>query len=282
MTRWAALPAELRLMILEEVLRQKDHCWGYYAAVCEEWQDVVEAKNFRHLKLQTACLEEFERLGTRHRSLVKHIWLNIALPRYTCRSCAEPESGARKSWHGSIVTKALIQLFTILAAWDGSGSLVLEINGYCSSDSENWFKNHHFGSERDNDAGEDVYDENIIAPHQQVDIDPHDPGHGWEYGRQVQAPGALAILRIFSLIYINKFLDALPQVHAVTGLVIRRQLRRILSADRLKLLIERLPQLVSIAYERWRGFRSGCQGRHDKGTWSHHFSVLSRMQFLSV
>ncbi|TAQ90020.1 hypothetical protein B7494_g1644 [Chlorociboria aeruginascens] len=108
---WASLPADVRLLILEEISRQKHRGWALCATVCKEWQVIVERKNFYQLALQTSCLDESEHLVIRQRPLVQYICLNIKLFRYACPTCR----------------------------------LILELNASSPSDSEHWFKNYCFG-----------------------------------------------------------------------------------------------------------------------------------------
>ncbi|KAI1499094.1 hypothetical protein F5X99DRAFT_411416 [Biscogniauxia marginata] len=139
----------------------------------------------------------------------------------------------------------MLMLFSILSTWKPTGCLVLELNAYSPSDSKHWFKNHHFGL--DHDDGDLV---------QQREATPrwHDQIHGWVNGQQVEAPPGEAVLQLFSVLCVT-LSKYLPEVRAVTGLVIRRQLRRQISSAALRLLWERLPRLESIVYEPWRTWR---------------------------
>ncbi|PGG96368.1 hypothetical protein GX51_07863 [Blastomyces parvus] len=243
---WASLPAEIRLTILEEISRQKHRGWASCAAVCKEWQVFVEAKNFRRLTLQTSCLEEFKYMVVRQRGLVQYICLNIELPRYTCRSCQCTESGSWNSRHNSIMRDAMVKLYSALSTWEPAGRLVLEITTYSPSDSQHWFKHYRFGREN--------HCEGDFVQSQEATTGWHDPNHGWVNGQQVEAPCASAILRLFSPLCLIPPKN-LPEVHAVTGLVIPRQGRRQIFPPTLRLLCERLPRLESIVYEPWRVWR---------------------------
>ena len=242
---WALLPADIRLLILEKISRQKHRGWALCAAVCKEWQVIIERKNFYQLALQVSCLDELEFLVIRQRPLVQYICLNIELPKYTCRAC---QRNTMPTTHGSIFRKAILRLFAILSTWQPIGHLILELNAYSPSDSEHWFKNYCFGP-----GHEDTRD----WTQQDRAIRWHDPKHGWVDGRQVEAPGASAILRLFSPLCLSLPRD-LPEVHAVTGFVIRRQLRHELFPEVLKALWEKLPRLESIVYELWRVRRYPC------------------------
>lgn len=87
----------------------------------------------------------------------------------------------------------------------------------------------------------------------------HDPNHGWVNGQQVEAPCSSARLRLFSPLCLTLPED-LPEVHAVTRLVIRRQLRHQIFPAALRLLLERLPRLENIVYEPWRAWRCSSKG----------------------
>ncbi|KAK2805732.1 hypothetical protein FQN51_009235 [Onygenales sp. PD_10] len=238
---WASLPAELRLMILKEISRQKHRGWSSCAAVCKEWQVFIGGKNFHSLKLQASCLEELKCMVVRQRDLVQHICLNIELPRYNCRSC---QSTASKSRHSTFFRDTMMKLYSVLSTWQPAGRLILEITAYSPSDSEHWFKNYRFGPDHYHDSEGD-----FVQQHEAT-TGWHDPKHGWVHGQQVEAPCAQAILRLFSPLCFS-LPKNLPEVHAVTGLVIRRQLRRQILAA-LGLLCGRLPRLESIVYEPWR------------------------------
>ncbi|KAI1492990.1 hypothetical protein F5X96DRAFT_623834 [Biscogniauxia mediterranea] len=238
---WASLPTEIRLMILEEISRQKHRGWASCASVCKEWQVFIEQKNFYRLNLRASCLQGLRDMVVRQRHLVQYICLNIELLRYPCRSCQRTESSSQTSQHNSIVRETMHQLFSVLSTWQPTCRLILELNAYSPSDSEHWFKNYYFNLEHGHDG-------DLV---QGATTQWHDPAHGWVDGQQVEAPGAPAILRLFSLLCIS-LPKSLPEVHAVTGLVIRRQLRRQICPAALRLLWERLPRLESIVYEPWR------------------------------
>ncbi|RDW75621.1 hypothetical protein BP5796_06442 [Coleophoma crateriformis] len=116
----------------------------------------------------------------------------------------------------SIIASTILKLFSILSTWQPTGCLILELSAYSPSDSEHWFKNYHSGLEH-----EDVGD---LIQQQEATTRWHDPKHGWVNGQQVEAPRAPAILRLFSPICLS-LPKNLPEVHAVTGFMIRRQLR---------------------------------------------------------
>jgi hypothetical protein len=253
---WASLPTEIRLLILEEISRQKFRGWALCAAVCKEWQTIIEVNNFCQLALQVSCLDGLENLIIRPRPLVQYICLNIELPRYACPTCQRNATLSNRN--STIFRKAILRLFSILNTWQPTGRLTLELNASSPSDSEHWFKNYCFGPGHE-DTGEWTQQEKAIRW--------HDPKHGWVDGQQVMAPDAPAILRLFSPLCLN-VPQTLPKVHAVTGFLIRRQLRHQLFPEVLKALWEKLPRLESIVYELWRIRRQDCQVACANGTFN--------------
>ncbi|KAF2012461.1 hypothetical protein BU24DRAFT_484101 [Aaosphaeria arxii CBS 175.79] len=242
---WASLPADIRLLILDEISDQKYRGWSVCAAVCKEWQAIIEPKNFCQLALKTSCLDEFEYLVIRQRPLVQHICLNVELPRYACPTCQQDVTVPEVTVPGctsDIFWKAVLRLFSTLSTWQPAGRLILELNASSPSDSEHWFKNYCFGPGHE-DIGDWTQQERAIRW--------HDPKHGWADGQQIQAPDPSAILRIFSPLCLD-VPQNLPVVHAVTGFQIHRQLRHQLFPFVLKALLEKLPRLESMVYELWR------------------------------
>ncbi|EAT83669.1 hypothetical protein HBI56_064520 [Parastagonospora nodorum] len=244
---WLSLPADICLLVLDEISGQKHRGWAQCAAVCKEWQAILEPKNFSQLALEPSCLDNLETLVIRQRPLVQHICLNIDLPGYTCRSCER--SDTMSSRRPTIFRRAILRLFSILSTWQPTGRLTLELSASSPSDSQHWFKNYCFGS-----GHEDTRD----WTQQEKAINWHDPKHGWVYGQQVKTPDLPAFMRLFSPLCLN-VPQNLPVVHAVTSFCIRRQLRHELFPQVLKALWDKLPRLESIVYELWRARRHYCQ-----------------------
>lgn len=262
---WLALPADIRLLILDEISGQKHRGWAHCAAVCKEWQAILEPKNFSQLVLQSSCLDELETLVIRQRPLVQHICLNIDLPRYACPTCTRNATMSNR--RSTVFRRAILRLFSILSTWQPTGRLTLELSASSPSDSQHWFKNYCFGP-----GHEDTRD---WTPQEKA-IKWHDPKHGWIHGQQVETPDVSAILRLFSPLCFNVPRN-LPVVHAVTSFCIRRQLRHELFPEVLKALWEKLPRLESIVYELWRPRRHHCQVACAYGTFipiSYFFPLL--------
>ena len=124
-----ALPEAMRNSILEAVVRQKHPGWASFASVCKEWQLFIEKRNFRQLRLKVRCLDEFQRMVSRRRELIRHIWLDIELPTYTCQCCSWDESDSLTARNDSIISGAVWRLLSILSDWTpGKNSLALELN----------------------------------------------------------------------------------------------------------------------------------------------------------
>lgn len=125
MLRWLSLPLELRFSTLE-LLAQEN--LSFYASVCEEWQAVIKKKTFRRLKLQPSCLDDLEYMTRGRKELVKHIWLNMELQRYTNRIRSTTGLPPWMSGNDAFIRKATTKLFFILRTWDpGGGGLTFEL-----------------------------------------------------------------------------------------------------------------------------------------------------------
>ncbi|KAK1852462.1 hypothetical protein CCHR01_04907 [Colletotrichum chrysophilum] len=232
-------------MILEVLARQLSG-WGACASVCREWQATLEKENFRRLKVQISCLDDMETVvGLRQAQLVRHIWLNIDLKPYNCRNCTSIEGFNQCRGNISMVQKAIVKLFSILSQWPvvEGAELTLELSVQSPSDKEHWAKNLHFGGgdEHENSAAEWSGNQPF-----------HDPKHGWINGRQVQAPGEGALLRIFEPVGILGFKESLPQVNAATRFILRRQCRRNIVPPALRSIFDALPRLQSLTFEPWQ------------------------------
>jgi hypothetical protein len=234
-------------MILEAIAQQRHPGWFSSAAVCKEWQLVIEKRNFQRLKLQVSCLDDFERLVVRQRKLVRHILLDIELQRYTCRCCRLHESHTYTDRNRSVVNNGISKLFRILSTWEPGHGLTLELNAHSPSDSDHWFKHYHFSSD---DGGNE--DEPSMR---ETDRNWHDPRHHWVHGQQVRDLPLGAIERLFKCIPIFRFWPQLPRVDAVTCFIIRRQLRRHLFPYGLHLILTKLGRLEHLIYEPWRQWK---------------------------
>ena len=101
---WSHLPPEIRLRILKLVAQDHEPKGNVgaasvapYAAVCPEWQFFFEQITFNYLILGNSTLEAFKKVvgGSKKIRLgyIRHLWLRIKLPKYSCPSCEKAESG---------------------------------------------------------------------------------------------------------------------------------------------------------------------------------------------
>ncbi|KAI1122752.1 hypothetical protein F5Y10DRAFT_286855 [Nemania abortiva] len=248
---WPSLPTELRLMILKIVSSQRFPGWGSLASVCKEWQGALEKDNFRKMNLGVSCLDDFERFATpQKRELIRHIYLNVELPRYTPTCCPKRglplETKRTPSLRdGRIVSGGIKKLFSILSTWRPANHLALEINVYSPSDCEHWFKNIYLSSDNVEYDGDDTMPDVWRAGSRY-----HDLEHGWWHGQQVRRPPKADLLRLFRPMR-SAALGNLPRVKAVTCLIIRRQLRRCIPPQGLGQLLSSFDRLQHIVYEPW-------------------------------
>jgi hypothetical protein len=198
-------------------------------------------------------------MTTRTAGLVRQIRLNIELPRYSCRSCQWPESRSRKSQHSAILRASIHKLFTILSTWKATDRFVLELNAFSPSDSEHWFKKHCIALGAQIDGVSEQQQQQQAAP-----ITWHDPNHCWIDGRQIKSPSADAMSRLFAPICLS-LPESIPEVNAVTWLVIRREFRRQIIPPVLRLLLQKLPRLQTVVYEPWRACRRNWKIACDEG-----------------
>ncbi|KAL5093032.1 hypothetical protein Trisim1_011828 [Trichoderma cf. simile WF8] len=239
---WDYIPAEIRIIILEKLAKQKHPGWASLASVCREWQCVLEKFNFHKISLQVSCLDDFALLSPQTRKLVHHIYFRVELPRYSYRCCCHHRS--RLTDVSPIVTDAISKLFSILSSWEPAGNLALELNVYSPSDCEHWFKNIHLSSDNVDHEGD-------VTPTAGTGTLRIDRKHGWFDGQPYLRPQRHAIQRLFKPINLKLQVSS-PKVEAVTRLIIRRQLRRCIDVKSFACLFRKLNHLEQISYEPWK------------------------------
>lgn len=273
---WAIFPAEIRFMILGAISTQKNPGWASHAAVCKEWNDFLEPHIFRKLNLRVHSLEDFPLVvpcDSDKRLLVRHICLNIELPRYKPRCCFRKPGKSAKI--GEIVYSAVFTLFTILSTWKREKDLVLELNVYSLSDCEHWFKNIYLSS----DNTEDNVTCTSFSGVSKNGTVYHDPQHGWDQGRRSRFASEGAVRQLFQevdLIGVQREARTrtrLPYITAVTGCLVRRQMRRNISPCTLLDLLGALRGLEAIWYEPWKSYTLDWidQNRHDESMYTKTF-----------
>lgn len=103
MEKFPDLPYEIRLAILEGLARSVRYSYSTsadrlstLAVVCKEWHKVFEPEIFRQLILSPFRLQDLHQNIKNRKSLVKHIWYDVELQRYSCDDCDRRESPDRK------------------------------------------------------------------------------------------------------------------------------------------------------------------------------------------
>ena len=269
MTRWAHLPLEIQLIVLEMLARdpsdsntgsRKAHL-ASYATVSKEWQSLFERRNFYKLTLDSSCLDDFENIVRRQRGLIKYIWLRIRLRTYGCPDCKKLEGQRESARNHAIVSKAIWKLFTILSTWERNADqndegMTLEISAHSTSDFQHAFKDHYFET--------DAYPESID---EYESSEFHDPSHGWDNGRRFAKPGIECIYRILGRerMLPTFHVGHIPDVNFVTSFLVRRQTRRQFRAEAVFQILNSLPRLEHINYEPWRDLSKSFQRNIDWG-----------------
>lgn len=123
MPRFAKLPGEIRVAVVNRLLDywricDDDEDISPYAAVCREWQAVIERHTFRHLKLSHLRIDEFGRIVTHNRrGCLEQIDLHVELPEYQNDPCEERETWDDKVANNQLFTKTFQDLFAVLSEW---------------------------------------------------------------------------------------------------------------------------------------------------------------------
>ncbi|KAF4878602.1 hypothetical protein CGCSCA1_v002158 [Colletotrichum siamense] len=242
--RWAALPAEIRLMILEqaEIGGIQAHDLSNWARVSREWQTFFEPQIFQHLKLQFPSSDIDELNSSVHgyrRDLVKKISLHVRTEEYdNVDRFDEEESQDTIKANNKLFSQALKKLFVSLSAWY-SGSSTGGIKLSLSADS------------------------------------PSDLGHPWKHRTDTER-NQHDRRRIYSLKsrqrLLGNLLDAssgalkLPQVSVVNRFSVNLYCYRSLSRTLLAKVLHSLRRLKTINYEPWHAIKQYEQIPRDDAT----------------
>lgn len=269
-TRWSCLPQQVRLLILQTLL--EDGCsLAEFATVSPEWQKVIEKHNFARITLTPSRLAGFSSIIRRNRSLVNYIWLCIELEHYSSNEAFTVDSGFISERDLSSVATSIRTLFSTLSRWEPSGKLVLDISIHSPSDS-NTLKYLTFGP--------DIPSNECLSLGNLDQVD--EAGRNWNLWHAV-GKADKPIYKTLSSIYLdNSAIDdnspddpvlerefewwgRLPQVPAVTGVLLRQQTRRRWISTTLEEMFYLFPRLQEVFYEPWRLPDRGSQVDADKG-----------------
>lgn len=254
---WNCLPPEIRNHIIGLLPALGGRC-SLLATVSRDWRSIIEPLNFAEISLTAPRLADIDSRAIlfRKRSQIRYIWFRVELKQYDCTQCDNIDQ-ANRDLDSQFIADAFETLFTTLTAWEPRGDLVLDISVYSPSDNQHWLK--YLSFRPDNDLGE------CSSPrggHEQVTTVMNDPAHGWVAGRQVFAPGWLAVDLTFDEIMVEGPFDdeepemqwwqSLPLVPVVGVVLLRQQTRRRWKPTALANMFTRFPNMKELCYEPWR------------------------------
>ncbi|KAK4076439.1 hypothetical protein Trihar35433_2999 [Trichoderma harzianum] len=254
-TSWSYLPAEIRALVLEFLI--KDGCsLAGFATVSREWQTIIEKHTFARITLTPFRLADFGPMIHRNQALVRYIWLCLELEEYDCNECDPDNEILGISFADNLrVITTFTRLFRTLSTWEPSGSLVLDISVHSPSDPLHWFRYLTF--EPDAASG-------VRRPRRSSELFPLPRlnSHGWIGGRRASAPNVFSFQKVFAEILGEKgpfdndqqeeqWWQKLPVVPAVTAVLLRQQTRRRWKPKTLKYMFAHFPRLEDLHYEPW-------------------------------
>lgn len=234
---WEWLPAEVRLLILQTIVtnqRADGDTLASCAAVCREWQMIVEEETFTTLDINSGSIGRFDKYFRdcpRRQNYLKRLRFQVKLPNYHRRLRPRAQTPEGEEADRAAFSGAVIRLFGILAPWDSSrGGLSLELGAFCPSDGDNMCGKKGLlanGQEKYLDLDVDFFEDAI--------------SDGSEF-------------------------YGLPEVEVVTEFsVLRRNCRRISYQTLLDIILS-LPRLGRIHLEPWHRPCEGTQEQSDYGT----------------
>lgn len=274
---WELLPAEIRLIILESLGRDRTYRVGNrvlkkslagYACVSKEWREFFERENFRQLKLSQICLVEFGKIVHRQRPFVKHIWLYIQMCSYGSKRSMELEEDAKTESNQVTTRRAIWKLFTVLSTWGrggdwGNRGLTLELSIYSPSDFKHVFGHYRYDADCESEP---------VEPSKTHDLPTDLPApmmarlHALLSGINDPPPTWMEINRLFAPSLRLRSGRDLPKVDVVTNFLVRRQSRRQLEiVPAFSQVLRSLPRLENLHYETWRRFFRMKQEEEDIG-----------------
>lgn len=274
---WGSLTGDIQLRILRFILTD-GRSLSQLATVSRQWQATIERHNFEQINLTLWRIPDFGPMTRRNRALVKSIWLSLELDEYGCTEC-EGQIGAaghngdhcftRTGTNNCIVITAMHDLFLSLSSWKPQGDLKLDISIHSPNDSQHWFKYLSF-------------EPDVLGQGQTTFSQLEDPDHGWNAGQPPSPPTGAALRHVFGELLRGVFLNeeeeskwwqTLPEVPAITSMLLRQQNRRRLGPSTLAYMLSRFPRLEELHYEPWRAWCKYDQDERDMG----YFSLLDSL-----
>ncbi|KAM5347857.1 hypothetical protein ACJ41O_007681 [Fusarium nematophilum] len=292
MPSYYSLPPEIQSMILHSLASQSTNL-APFTAVNKHWQTFFEAKTLRSLILHQDDLAHFDSVvqDPRRRSQVKHLWLRIELPAYPVLKIKEEEKRSVLWQADRTFTTSIFSLWDVLSRWEGGG-LTLELSAHSPSDTGEYRRDDFIrdevalyqeylasGSTAQYRSSGDVH-----APYLKLYDDlvknfvPTEALSKWWARTVNDLLGWKPLAFNFSeeeedLSYVNEDdTPQLPEVTAVTGLLIRRQQFRGVYPDALGKMTASLPRVSAINVERWL-----CADAKDEQGWCREANVTFGM-----
>ncbi|KAH6689020.1 hypothetical protein F5X68DRAFT_230682 [Plectosphaerella plurivora] len=270
MAGWKHLPSEIRLIIWDFAasdFANEPPKFGSLSAVCREWQDYFEGRNFSSLTIDQFDIPDFGILIQNGRLFrLRNLRLHILFPAYSCAESSNAEDDSTVLLHEMWFSKALFSLLDILATEENkltqeeqSGpGFTLELSASSVSDGHHGFK-----------------DFRLSTPYEKLRRrNPHQPDLPFE---QFHRSGSTLYptcgnnhdfgVEEFDRVYGGRPLELqlgtglqtpIPPrvVKMVTGLLTRRQSYRSVSIAALTFLMQNcFPSIVNLNIERWQAAR---------------------------
>lgn len=258
-------------MILNSILLT-DGSLANCAAVCREWQAVIERHNFSWIKLTIPRLREFDSMTRRTQIHVRYLWVCLELQEYGGAESTplEPELQGMSNADSTAIKTAFEGLFETLSTWGARADLVLDISIHSPSDSAHWFKYLSF------EPDVPFHQRDCSQPSEHMQPVPAMANNNQHRRTGDEIPlNHHAIGKVFDDIMGKRPFRAyrdedrwwlsLPLVPAVTAVILRQQTRRRWKPKALSRLLSQFPRLREIHYEPWREWDALKQRATDNG-----------------
>ncbi|KAK1993450.1 hypothetical protein LX36DRAFT_714598 [Colletotrichum falcatum] len=255
---WRAMPAELRLIVLEEIAQMGEAHpppeAGSLPTVCAEWRSFFEKRNFRALRVtrpkDVVALDRY--VSGRREGLVELVTLFVPLGLYDCWRCDRAENQDEKKANNRRLSSLLLPLLDVLSTWSSprrDGGVALKVAAASMSDAE-----HQYG-----DFADVVGDPEVRRKHHVR----YSHFAGFSKGSAKRTVGSLLDFDIDSLQRIVDGCAPFPEARVVTQFCLDSRYYRSLSANGLGILLRCLPNLTVIQYGYRRAIGRGDEQSRD-------------------
>lgn len=273
------LPTEIKNAILQSLI--DDGCKvARFATVSPGWQEIIEKHNFTNIRLTQWRISDLNRMTQRNRARIKSIWFWVELEQYDCMTCSrlylsnEIDAATRRRTD-ILIMNALEDLFVALSSWTNEG-LTLDISIYSESDARHSLK--HLTCEPDlaSEEGNASREKELTKIARGMRSDRHRKGGRVKQMLLLDHGIEKTFANIMSMHFSGHSLEAaqerrhqwwqkLPQVPAVTRLLLRQQTQRRWHLDTVAKMLHKFPNLSELHYEPWREWNDWFQEVTDRG-----------------